>query len=272
MRGGSLHGWFFGIALGLAASASIARAQDTPSAEATPDVIPDVKVAVVVAGDPDPALVEAASQLAAALGATEGLALPADEALRAALVGAPAPAEDDGLDEARAARRRIGLGDAAAQAALARIGGLTGAVALAIVRRAPDPAAEVFDVDRGAYFEGKLDLATADPQAAGRFVLRRARAARAHVGEPVAASAPPPAPAAEAVMPRTAAEAATAATPAETSPGGEPTEARHRAPWIRKNWPYFVAGALLAGAVTFIVLNRNQDQPDPVIRIRPGGS
>jgi hypothetical protein len=265
MRGGSPLRSLFGLTLGigLALSAGSARAQEAPAEERAP-----LKVAVVVAGDPDALLVDAAAQVQAALAATESLVLPSDQALGAALVGAPAPAADDGLGEARAARRRLGLGGAAEQPALAKLGGLTGAVALVLVRRTPDPSIEVYDVARGAYFEGKLEVAGAEPQSIGRFVRRRAHAARAHIGEPIVTSPPPP-PApetAEAIMPRTAAEAATSAAP------GEDAEAPPRAPWIRRNWPYFVVGALLAGAVTFIVVSRNGDDPQPVVRIRPGGS
>jgi hypothetical protein len=262
MRCGSQVTWTIGLVVGLLTLAPLARAQ-----EAQADA--PLKVAVVVAGDPDAHLVEAASRVTAALSGTEGLLLPSDEALRAALAGAPQPADDDGLGEARAARRRLALGDAAAQAALAQLGRMAGAVALVVVRRTPDPTAEVYDVDRGAYFEGRIDAATADPQAIARFVLRRARAARAHVGEPVEAVAPPPAAAAEAVMPPTAADAASVAEPAAAA-GDEREAPRH--PWIRRNWPYFVAGALLAGAVTYIVVSRHGDQAEPVVRIRPGGS
>ncbi|HJK89610.1 MAG TPA: hypothetical protein RMH26_02650, partial [Polyangiaceae bacterium LLY-WYZ-15_(1-7)] len=64
-------------------------------------------MAVVVTGDPDGLLQDAAQRLERAL---EGrVVLPSDPGLRAALRGEPG--EDDGLERVRRERRRLGWGD-----------------------------------------------------------------------------------------------------------------------------------------------------------------
>jgi hypothetical protein len=42
--------------------------------------------------------------------------------------------------------------------------------------------------------------------------------------------------------------------------------------WLKANWAYIVGGALLVGAITgFIVRGRRNDEdPPPILRFRPG--
>ncbi len=217
-----------------------------------------VKVAVVVSGDPDPVLAEATAVVREALGAEPGLLLPADPALAAALGGAPAPEADDGLGEARALRRRLGLSAESDLDALVRLARLSGAVAVVVVERAPEPSLEVFDVGRRAYFADSLPLAEPEAAAIRRFVVRRAAAAQAHVGEAPVARPRPPEPRAE-----------PARAVAEDEPGrAAPSERRRR---LRRNIAYGAAGAILAGLGVFLIVDRTRDDPAPILRIRPGG-
>ena len=43
--------------------------------------------------------------------------------------------------------------------------------------------------------------------------------------------------------------------------------------WIEANWPFLLAGALLAGAAAFVVVYTTSDStPAPMLRFRPGGA
>ncbi len=184
--------------------------------------------------------------------------LPADAAIVRALLGEPAEGED-GLDEVRAFRRRLGISAEGDRDVLGRIGRLVGAVAVVVVKRSPEPSLEVYDVGRAAYFADALAVDEADEATLRRFVLRRANAARAHASDGRAAGA--------------ARAAATAEPPAATGPdleaGAEqPTERRR---FLRRNIAYIAAGALLLGAGTFLLVDRLKDDPPPIVRIRPGG-
>lgn len=257
------------VTLGLPSAAAAQPPDDgVPSAAPRPDEAPAVaqppgsapaptqlKVAVVVSGDPDPALAEAASKVREALGGTPELLLPVDSALTAALGGAPAPEADDGLDEVRALRRRLGISAGSDIEALVRLARLSGAVAVVVVRRDPEPKLEVFDVGRRGYFSGALSVGGAEDGAIPRFVTSRAKAAEAHAGE-AGAARPREARAA-------APEAAADRGPAEAGPS-------ERRRFLRRVIAYGAAGALLLGLGVFLIVDRTQEDPAPIIRIRPG--
>ena len=236
---------------------------DAPSADApsAADPADGAKVAVIVAGDPDEALRRAARDLDRALAGTD-LVRPSDSLLRAALRGeVPPDGGEDGLERVRAERRRLGFGDADPEA-LRALGGMVGADALVIVRRADGALRiEVFDVPAARFYRDRLAL---DPAAETVvFIRRAARASRRRAARVEVATVddPPPAP-----SPAQTAEAAAAAE--------EPAEAvRPVRAWFKKNWAFLVAGALLVGVVTAFVVRaaREEPQPDPMIVFRPGG-
>jgi hypothetical protein len=147
----------------LAATTAAAQAPSEATSEpAASDGSPaPIKVAVVVVGDPEPALVTAAEGVSASLASDARLRMPSDPGIRGALIGHARPphAEDDGLDGLRTERRRLGLGAETDTAALARIGQMTGAAVLALIRTR-DGATElvVYDPGRRAYADGRLVL------------------------------------------------------------------------------------------------------------------
>ncbi|MBC7174461.1 MAG: hypothetical protein H5U40_18590 [Polyangiaceae bacterium] len=248
------------LLLALLGVASTIRAQalDTPASNDTvgePSVAP-AKVALVVAGDPDAVLVAAADRVRDLLVANPGLLLPADAALSRALAGAAAPEEDDGYGEVRALRRRLRIDPGVDDDVLARLARHAGAIAVVIISRAPEPSLEVYDVARKAYFADRLQLATAEDAVVGRFVLRRARAAKSHSSESVAAVAAAPA---------SETASATASEPARED------AAPPRRPNLRRNLAYVAAGALVIGVGVFFLVDRLKDDPAPILRIRPGG-
>ena len=227
-----------------------ARAEDEP--------LP--KVAVVVVGDPDDDLRARAVELEEAL--TEGgeVRVPSDPGLRAALRGEPPVAtEDDGLERVRAERRRVVLADLSAVVesdarALRALGRSSGATAVVVVRRSETGSIDalVMDVGRVALYEG--EVATTDLDAACAFVVSRARSA--------------------------ARAAARGEGPVAPSPRAEPAPAETQTParddeedgGIFSEWPFIVAGVLLAGFVLFLVLDSEPaEQGPPVLRFTAGG-
>jgi hypothetical protein len=266
----------------LVAAVSLARpagAQDStgPAAEATsaepPTETPSPeprrpapKVAVVVAGDPDDTLRGTAARIARVVADAEGLRGPSDPGLVRALRGEPG-AEDDGLDRVRRDRRRLGLGDDDDAPLLLRLGRMTGAAVVVVVRGADEGASlEVFDVNAQAFYEGGLSLPADDAHVQG-FITSRARAARRRAS-------------AEAVAVTTAAEADQQAEGEAGEHGGQGAEhtggtpqAEERPGFFRRNWAYILAGVAVAGAATVLVVTRGDDaSPPPVLRFRPGGS
>lgn len=243
-------------AFGLAAAAP-ARAQDagTPAAHRH---APSGKVAVVVAGDPDAQL---RAQAAAVQQSVQhaGIETPADAALVHALWGAAPAAPNDGLEEARAERRRLGWGEKRDVPVLGRIGRMTGASVVLVVRRETEgPELVGFDVPDGAFFEGALPLPGA-PRAVASFAVARLRATA--IGP---ASVAPARAAAEGAAPASAKPAKAL----KTKP-----KAKHEKRWIAKNWPYVVAGVLLAGTVAYFVARRHRTQSTtPVLRFQLGGN
>lgn len=257
------------VVLAVLAASSTARAQEpAPEEEATapeaappavaepePAAVPEPpapKIAVVVVGDPDPSLREAARRIERAVDGR--LRVPFDPGLRAALRGEPGET-DDGLEEVRRERRRLGLEEDRDAALLSALGRRAGAVALAVVRADTEgPEVLVLDVRNAAFFEGELALAAdlSDEQLA-RFVVRRVR---------VSTRGAEPAPA---VPSPTEAGAAAATAPSPEEPAPQPD-------FFEQFWPYLVAGALLAGMITAIVLTQSSDgASQPVLRFVPGG-
>lgn len=232
--------------------------ETTASAPSTPATRPP-KVAIVIAGDPDPSTVAAAAALEGVLAAEPRLTLPSDAAMRAALRGEGTSA--DGLDEVRAERRRLGLGEARDVTVLTVLGELANADLVLVVRASHGAMqATGFDVLRRSFYDGELALEPIDVARAQHFVVRRAtRAARPlEEGE---LAAPPPAP---------VVDPSVAVDPDAIAPDAEPPP--HEPDFFEQYWPYFAAGALLIGAVVFIVLaTQNNATPPPVLRFEAGG-
>lgn len=216
---------------------------------------PTPKIVVVVIGDPDDALREAARRVEDVVARMPEAELPTDAALRAAFRGDEAPAADDGLERARSERRRLGWSDDDDLALLRAIGRMAGAAAVATVRRDDDRVQlALYSVRGRAFFERTLVLAEVDDARLSRFLARRL-------------SPPPAAPGPTEV----ASEAAT--TPAQVDRVADEPAADPPPSWLRRNWAYLVAGVLLAGAVTVWLATRGDDDPaPPVLRFTPGGS
>ncbi len=233
--------WLLALFLLLAAARAAADAD-------TNEPGPPPKVAVVVAGDPDETLrntavfVEQEAVLA-------GLEVPSDPALRAAMRGEPVTGED-GLETLRSIRRSLGLDPTKDHASYQRIGLIAGADALVVIRRQGATLIEVFDVAAAQFYEGVLELDTSSPEERADFIASRAEQAQLRWSQP---SPPPP----------------SAETKVDESKPEEESRAKKR--W-KKAWPYVVAGALLAGGVTYLIIDRRND-PDaaiPLLRFRPG--
>ena len=143
---------------------------------------------------------------------------------------------------------------------------MTGAHLILVVHRAPEIVVDAYDVGAGAFYEDRLALASASEAEVAAFVGSRARAALRRASEP------PRAPTAEEVAREPAAASTAAPAPATTAGAPAPETPRARR-WMRKNWPYVVAGALLVGVVTGVVVSRHNDHaPPPVLRFLPGGN
>lgn len=210
---------------------------------------PPPKVGVVVAGDPDETLrntaafIEQESVLA-------GMQTPTDPALRAAMRGEPAT-EEDGLGRLRSIRRSLGLDPRKDHASYQRIGLIAGADALVVVRRQGPILIEVFDVAAAQFYEGVLDFDSSTAEQRVAFIDSRAEQAQLRWSQP-----PPPPPEAK-------------------SKGDEqedkPEDSRAKKRW-KKAWPYVVVGALLAGGVTYLIIDRRSDPETgiPLLRFRPG--
>jgi hypothetical protein len=231
------------------------------------------KVAVVVSGDPDASVREPAARLDGLLGGHPDVTLPADPGLRRALRGEAASEDDDGLEGARTERRRLGWGEDRDVEVLARIGRMAGAHLLLVVRQGEDGVEAVaFDVRASAFYEGALPLPGGDRDDIARFVMPRAQAAaekRATPPEPARAAEAPTGASGTSTTPLPEAPAAAAST-AESSrasaTGGDPQdEASSDKPWIGRNWPYLVAGALLAASIVFMVVRSGNDDPGPPV-------
>jgi len=288
------------LAVVLSSLASVASAQTGPSeptpADAgvtdAPDGVPDAapagpseeassatveapapKVCLVLVGDPDDASVAALEELTALLQESAAVRMPTDPALRRALTGR---GEGDGLDAVRGERRSLGLSERRDLPVLVRLGRLSTAVAVVVVRATEGGhEAVILDVRREAFFDGALSL-PASVEEVRAFVGRRARAAiRAVDAEPIE---PPPrrrATSSETSSEPTpstpeASEAAVATAitdaPTEEAPPGDPV-----LQWFEQNWAYLAAGVLLAGGIAFVVVVATEPgEPQPMLRFVPG--
>lgn len=238
------------------ALASTTLAQEQPP-EAGSEPARSPRVALVVAGDPAEATSAAAARLEESLAAGGALTLPSDAATRAALRGGEGTPED-GLDELRGLRRRLGITADGDRELLATLGERLELVVIVVVRGAVDPTAKVYDVNAARYFAGEAALDVASVEVATQFVVARAEAADQR------RRAPPPDATAAAATPPPARATADPTAPVDAPPPRS---------FMRRNWPFFVAGVLLVGTTTFFLVQRGRDDTSPpVIHIRPGGN
>lgn len=245
------------VALALAVSAATpAHAQPMATGVAR------AKVAVVAVGDADERLRAAALRVEDAIIAGN-VRVAEDAGLRAALRGEAAPAEDDGLASVRRMRRALGLGEVTDAPSLARLGRMAGALLIVAVRADGHGGIEAvtLQVAAGQFYAGTLDAEHAEPGRIARAVARRA--------EHAIAAAASSAGAATGARAQTPAGRAHPGPHAATAPDSPP---EHKS-FLEKSWPYLVAGALLAGFVTYIVIDStsgNEPAQTPVLRFSPG--
>jgi len=204
----------------------------------------------VVAGDPDETLRNTAAFIEQEA-VLVGLQVPSDPALRAAMRGEPSSGED-GLETLRAIRRSLGLDPTKDHATYQRIGLIAGADALVVVRRQGATLVEVFDVAAAQFYQGVLEFDSSSPEERTKFIESRAQQAQLRWSQP-----PPPPP-----------------PPTDEAKVDEPKdkeESRAKKRW-KKAWPYVVVGALLAGGVTYLIIDRRNDPEiaPPLLRFRPG--
>ena len=205
------------------------------------------KIAVVVAGDPDASLRASASEIEQECTGA-GLRTPVDPALRAAMRGEPG-AEGDGLGGLRSIRRSLGVEPRKDLASYKRIGTIAGADALVVLRHEGTIKLEVFDVSASQFYEGILEVDKTTPEERVKYIERRAKTAQERWNQDGSA-------------------AASDQVDATGMPADEPEKKR----WIKKAWPYFVVGALLAAGVTYLIVDsrRTNDPGPPLLRFRPG--
>ena len=204
----------------------------------------------MVAGDPDETLRNTAAFIETEAIAA-GLRAPTDPALRGAMRGEPASI-DDGLESLRSTRRGLGLDPRQDLASYKRIGILSGADALVVVRREGAILVEVFDVSATQFYEGALSFDDSTSEQRVAFIESRAEQAQLRWSEPP--PTPPP-----------------TASPAINEPEKPADESRAKRR-MKKAWPYVVAGVLLAAGVTYLIIDRrrtNEPEP-PLLRFRPG--
>jgi hypothetical protein len=229
-----------------------------PAGEQAPPGDASIRVAVVLVGDPNDTARDAAARIEGAV--RETFALPSDAALRASLVGVT---EGELIAPVVRDRRALGGTEREDVPLLAALGDRADVVLLLVVRtRAGNRELVAFDVRHRAFFEGAIDL-EAELEAARvvRFVRSRGR---------VALSSRPLTPEATAELEARALGAQTDAAIREAAGGDEPADEPE---WIELNWPYLVAGALLAGAAAFVIVyTTNDSSPVPMLRFRPGGT
>ena len=227
------------------ASAGTGADADT-DADAAP---PPPKIAVVVAGDPDETLRNTATFIEQEA-VLAGMAVPTDPALRAAMRGEPAT-EEDGLERLRSIRRGLGLDPHKDHASFQRIGLISGADALVVVHRRGPIFIEVFDVAAAQFYEGVLEFDSSTTAERVAFIDSRAEQAQLRWSAP-----PPPPPEAK---------------PKVNEPKDKEDDSRAKKRW-KKAWPYVLVGALLAGGVTYLIIDRRNTPESgiPLLRFGPG--
>lgn len=211
------------------------------------------KVAVVVAGDPDETLRETAGFIENET-MLAGLRTPTDPALRDAMRGEPA-ADDDGLQGLRSIRRGLGFDPRKDLDSYKRIGIIAGADALVVVHREGAIILEVFDVSAAQFYEGALRFDDSNSAQRLKFIESRAKQAQLRWSEPPPAPTPAP-----------------TAAPQKVNAPKQPADESRAKRRMKKAWPYVVAGALLAGGVTYLIIDRRgtNDAGPPLLRFRPG--
>ncbi|MGB8332603.1 MAG: hypothetical protein WCE62_20935 [Polyangiales bacterium] len=207
------------------------------------------KVAVVVAGDPDEILRDTATFIEGEA-VMARLRVPSDPALRGAMRG-DSSTDEDGLDGLRSIRRGLGFEPRKDLDSYRRIGVIAGADALVVVHREGDIVIEVFDVSAAQFYEGALQFDESSSAQRLKFIESRAKQAQLRWTEP----APPP----------------PTASPKVNEPDKPADESRAKRR-MKKAWPYVVAGALLLGGVTYLIIDqRRADDPGPpLLRFTPG--
>ena len=210
---------------------------------------PPPKIAVVVAGDPDETLRNTATFIEQEA-VLAGMAVPTDPALRAAMRGEPAT-EEDGLERLRSIRRGLGLDPHKDHASFQRIGLISGADALVVVHRRGPIFIEVFDVAAAQFYEGVLEFDSSTTAERVAFIDSRAEQAQLRWSAP-----PPPPPEAK---------------PKVNEPKDKEDDSRAKKRW-KKAWPYVLVGALLAGGVTYLIIDRRNTPESgiPLLRFGPG--
>jgi len=204
------------------------------------------KIAVVVAGDPDDSLRATASQIEQEC-AGAGLRTPADSTLRAALRG-EVGSEDDGLEGLRSIRRSLGVDPRKDLGSYKRLATIAGADALVVLRREGTIKLEVFDASASQFYEGLLEVDDTTPEERTHYIVRRAKTAQQRWQEdPNAAGA-------------------------QIDATAKATDETEKKRWIKKAWPYFIVGALLAAGVTYLIVDgrRTNEPGPPLLRFRPG--
>lgn len=242
--------WTLAILILVAAAPAHAQgATGTESGVVDTTPSPPPKIAMVVAGDPDETLRNTAAFIEQEAVAA-GMEAPSDPALRAALRGEP-PTEEDGLEKLRSIRRSLGLDPRNDLSSYRRIGLISGADALVVVRREGLIRVEVFDVSAAQFYEGVLDFDTSDTTQRVKFIQSRADQAQLRWSAP---PSPPP-------------EKKVEVNPKEET--NDDSQAKKR--W-KKAWPYVLVGALLAGGVTYLIIDsrRAPETGVPLLRFTPG--
>ncbi len=220
------------------------QAQDELASTQEVSEQPAAKFAIVLTGDVDASMRAVGERWRQRLLAASFRPV-SDEAVRGALLGQPGE-PGDGLGPLRAARRTVTLDvDPEGSLGAFRLMGRASSADAIVVLRANTPV-RVFHVAGGAFF------------------VRPAGATDAFVLQAVRESA--------LALPSGVSPAEVAHADPDAAPSTDDEEIPPARAFMRRNWPYFVAGLLLAGAIAWVVVGATRDDevPPPVLRFRPG--